>query len=399
MKDSSKLQKRLQKSLKIRRLIKNIFFSSFIFLIFFGCLEILLRTTHLFNAKVSWSEPDHILGWKFTPGRKYWFNEENDHPIKGRINSYGWRDKEWSIKKPINTYRIAVLGDSFVEAFQVEMDRTSLALTESQLNNNQHNKVELMNFGRSGFTQTEELLVLKNCVSQFSPDMVVLFFSPNDIGDVSRETAGDLIRPFYHISESEELILDTNFVKMREFKIKCFINWFKQHSSVISLLCERYNSYKKQIRARAKRKPNTKGGGTSPKKLEGYLSLCTDNTDANFLRNYKLNKILIKTMSEYCKEKGIRFILVARENRAYTPEVEEKYKLIDSTFDANFFENDLRNFAKSINAEYLGLQRIFKQSFKKAGVSLHWDHWNYEGHKVVANALTNKLSSIIYSNE
>jgi len=186
---------------------------------------------------------------------------------------------------------------------------------------------------------------------------------------------------------------------MREFKIKCFINWPKQHSSVISLLCERYNSYKRQIQARAKSKANAKGGETSPKKLEGYLSLCTDNPDANFLKNYKINKILIKAMSEYCKEKGIRFILVTRENRAYIPEVEKKYIIIDSTFNADFFEDDLRTFAKSINVKYLGLQRIFRHYLKNTGVTLHWGHWNYEGHKVVANALTNKLKSIIYSNE
>jgi len=134
MKSNSELQKMLQKSSKIRHLIKNIFFSLFIFLIFLGILEIVLRTTHLFNAKISWSEPDHILGWRFTPGRKYWSNKENDHPITGRINSYGYRDKEWSLKKPPNTYRIAVLGDSFVEAFQVETKRTFLTLTEKQLN-------------------------------------------------------------------------------------------------------------------------------------------------------------------------------------------------------------------------------------------------------------------------
>lgn len=161
-----------------------------------------MRATHLFNARISWSERDSILVWRFTPGRRYWFKKENDHPVTGRINSYGWKDKEWSLQKPAKTYRIAVLGDSCVEAFQVESDQTFLSLTEQQLNKNQDIKVELMNFGRSGFTQSEELLVLKNCVSQFYTDMVVLFFSPNDIEDVSRETAGDLIRPFYHISES-----------------------------------------------------------------------------------------------------------------------------------------------------------------------------------------------------
>ncbi len=338
MKSNFKLQKILQKSSKIRHLIKNIFFSLFIFFIFLGILEIVLRTTHLFNAKISWSEPDHILGWRFTPGRKYWSNEENDHPITGKINSYGYRDKEWSLKKPPNTYRIAVLGDSFVEAFQVETNRTFLTLTEKQLNRNHNIKVELMNFGRSGYTQTEELLVIKNCVTQLSSDMVMLFFLPsNDIEDVHRETAPDLIRPFYHILESGELILDTNFVDMREFKLKCYINWFKQHSALISLFCERYNLYKRQKRSKAKSRANAMGGEISPKKLAGYLSLCTDNADAAYFRNYKHNKILIKAIAEYCKEKGIKFMLISIDNKAYIPEVENKYKLVDPTFDPNFF--------------------------------------------------------------
>lgn len=109
------------------------------------------------------------------------FNKENDHPITGKINSYGWRDKELSLKKPQNTYRIAVLGDSLVEAFQVESDRTFLALTEQQLNEEHKLKVELMNFGHGGYTQSEELLVLENQVEQFSPDMVIVFFSPQTI--------------------------------------------------------------------------------------------------------------------------------------------------------------------------------------------------------------------------
>jgi len=92
-------------------------------------------------------------------------------------------------------------------------------------------------------------------------------------------------------------------------------------------------------------------------------------------------------------------MLVTLDIQAYIPEVEKKYKLIDSTFNADFLEDDLRAFAKSINVVYLGLQRIFRQSFENMGVSLHWEHWNYEGHKVVANALTEKLKSFIDSNE
>ncbi len=257
-----------------------------------------------------------------------------------------------------------------------------------------------MNFGRSGFTQTEELLVLKNSIIKFSPDMVMLFFLPsNDIEDVHRETASDLIRPFYHISGSGELMLDTNFAEMREFKLKCYINWFKQRSILISFLCERYNIYKKQKRSKAKSGANAKRGEISPKKLAGYLSLCTDNADAAYFRNYKHNKILIKVIAEYCKEKEIQFMLITININAYIPEVENKYKLIDPTFNPNFLEDDLGNFTQSINVEYLGLQRIFKQSFLESGIYLHWGHWNYEGHKVVADALTDSLESIIFSNK
>jgi len=105
-------------------------------------------------------------------------------------------------------------------------------------------------------------------------------------------------------------------------------------------------------------------------------------------------------MAKYCKEKKILFMLVTVDiPNIYTPEGERKYKTIDSTFDAYFFENDLENYATSLNIEYLGLQRIFRQAYEKNPVPLHWFHWNYEGHKVLANALAEKLKPILASNK
>jgi len=241
---------------------------------------------------------------------------------------------------------------------------------------------------------------LKNEVIKFFPDLVVLFFLPgNDIEDVSRKTAPDLIRPFYHISKSGKLTLDTNFVEMREYKIKCLINLFKQHSILISLICERYNSYKLKKQESIKSTSNAKKGEVLSEKIEGSLSLCTDKPYPRYLRNYKLNKLLIRAISDYCKNRGIRFMLVTIDIAAYVPEIEKKYKTIDPTFDAYFFEDDLKSFANNINIEYIGLQRIFRRYFENTGSYLHWEqykgHWNYEGHKVVSNALIHKLSTIL----
>jgi len=372
-------------------ILRNIFFLALIFLCFIATLETLLRTTHLFGARISWAKPDHILGWRNYPHYKYWQDKENDHPITGRFNSYGWRDKEWSLQKPKGTYRIAVLGDSYVEAFQVEAERTFLSLTEKALNNNHGLKVELMNFGQSGFTQTEEYIVLQNDIINLSPDMVILFFLPgNDIEDISFKTNADPSRPFYIMDKDRKLALDTSFSQRTPFKVKSLISPIKNHSAIVSLLTERYNLYT--------RYRETKSVGTnSTNRIYQYLSLATSKPDATYSSNYQLNKILIKKMADFCKGKDISFMLVTIDIDAYKPERERYYKNIDPTFDANFFENDLMQFSKSINIEYIGLQRIFRKYYETTGTPLHWGHWNYEGHEVVANALTDKLRSIIYS--
>lgn len=52
-------------------------------------LEILLRTTHVFGARVYYSKPDTILAYRFVPHAEHFSFKENDHPIQGRFNSYG----------------------------------------------------------------------------------------------------------------------------------------------------------------------------------------------------------------------------------------------------------------------------------------------------------------------
>lgn len=352
-------------------------------------LEIVLRKTHFFRARTTFSKPDKVLGWRFIPNSTYWCFKENDHPITGKINSHGWRDKEWSSRKPINTYRIAVLGDSFVEAFQVESEFTFLQLTENQLNKDQTYKVELLNFGRSGFTQTEELIVLKNYTPHFSPDIVILFFyAANDISDVGKETAHNLLHPFYRFDRDGELILDLSLIKTNPSKIKRFLYKLDRYSALISLIYQRYDLLRQQIFKKEKIKLEINS-------LNNYLTLCTTKKDKTYLQNYNLNKMLIKTMAKYCNKKGIQFMLININDTTYIPEIEEKYKFIDATFNANYFDDDLYRYAKLLNIEYLGLQKLFRRTYIETGVELNWGHWNYEGHKTVANALSNKLIQII----
>jgi len=377
--------------------LKNICISCIAVVVFTIILEIIIRTTHLFGARISWAKPDPVIVYRFTPNATYWYLKENNHPITGNINKYGWRDRDWSILKPVNTVRIAVLGDSFVEAFQVESNRTFLALTEMILNSDKKINYELMNFGISGVTQTEELIILENDVIKFSPDAVILFFySNNDIDYIAKTTAADKNRPFFNISETGELLLDTTFHDSKEFKLKEKINWMKQHSIIISLISERYNAFRAGIIFK-----NNQIKYEISKKIIGSLTLCTRNPDERYLKNYELNKRIIGKMAEFCLSRNIQFIVTTIPIPPnYVPEAENKYLNRDISFNSRFFEDDLEKYTKLLHVEYIELVKPFKKKYENEHIFLNWGnceewgHWNYYGHELVARVLSERLKQI-----
>src|SRR5882762_11021308 len=68
----------------------------------------------------SFFQPDERLGLRLRPNAEGWFRSEGEAFVK--INSTGFHDRERSIAKAEGTLRIAVLGDSMIEAMQVDFE-------------------------------------------------------------------------------------------------------------------------------------------------------------------------------------------------------------------------------------------------------------------------------------
>ena len=58
--------------------------------------------------------PDLDLGWSYRPGIVGWSSHENTAYL--RMNRFGFRGPDWSHRPPTGTFRIAVIGNSFVES-------------------------------------------------------------------------------------------------------------------------------------------------------------------------------------------------------------------------------------------------------------------------------------------
>jgi hypothetical protein len=362
-------------------------FSFIVFCLFLLILEVILRTTHLFNARISWSEPDETYGWRFAPRAEYWNRPVEGGRSSGIINSYGWRDVEWSVTKKPGVYRVAVVGDSYVEAFQVELSETFLKIAESILSDKGHT-VELMNFGRSGFTTSEELLVIRDQVLKFSPDLIVLFFyPPNDIRDISKALAPEKLRPFFLYDKNVSVLyVDTSFTTGSTFKLKKLINSFKRNSALISLTMERY-----QLLLR--RREGYADGDCS---LSGYLSLATASPDPLYLQAFEMNKMLVRETASMVKNQA-DMLLVTIDSVGWKISDEQCLQSKDATFNPFYYEDELRTIALAENIQYLGLQREFRKDWEKNRRELHWGHWNYEGHRFVAELLAEKIKTILDS--
>ena len=102
-----------------------------------------------------------------------------------RFNRLGLRDPRDSFAKPPNTFRILLLGDSFMEAVQVDERQTTASLLEAHLRQARPDlNVEVVNAGVAGWSTSLEYLYLDHEGHRFQPDLVVLaFFVGNDLHD------------------------------------------------------------------------------------------------------------------------------------------------------------------------------------------------------------------------
>jgi hypothetical protein len=170
-------------------------------LLAFVLAEIGLRALGIAHPRMM--RPDFHRGFSFVPGAECWNTREGRTYVE--INSQGFNDRERALEKASGGYRIAVLGDSYVAALQVERERRFTETLERQLNQRgcfSPKRVEVLNFGVSDYGTAQELMVLRHSVWPYDPDMVILAFWPaNDLNDNSKQLSRHPRRPFGVIRE------------------------------------------------------------------------------------------------------------------------------------------------------------------------------------------------------
>lgn len=128
--------------------------------------------------------------------------------ITYRINGFGLRGDEFSVKKQDDSFQILILGDSFAQGYGVELEESFPKIIEKELNSkNPLKKVEVISAGVLGYSPLLEYLYLKERGLGLSPDLVILAFNQTDFWD-DRQRFSELKRsyPDYGEAKIEELV-------------------------------------------------------------------------------------------------------------------------------------------------------------------------------------------------
>lgn len=166
-------------------------------------LEIVLR---LFVPVTDWpvSEYDPGVGMHRKPRQTgtWVLGAAGEVQAHYRFNNAGWNSiHDYTNSKPGDTLRVAVIGDSFVEALQVDVDESYPILLERALQARlpcaTFNQAEVYGFGFSGAPLSQYLSIMRYVAREYHPDVYIINIYPvNDFDQSLTDYAPDAYRYF-----------------------------------------------------------------------------------------------------------------------------------------------------------------------------------------------------------
>lgn len=146
--------------------------------------EIIIRISNIVNVFIPTknlyrNSANKNIGYELVPG---FTGEVNG--VNVSINSDGLRDRDYSIDKPDNTFRIWVAGDSLTFGYGVKQNKIFPEILETKLNSDpefsQKHNFEVINGGVSGYNTKQELETFKVKGRKYKPDLCILVLVSND---------------------------------------------------------------------------------------------------------------------------------------------------------------------------------------------------------------------------
>jgi hypothetical protein len=345
---------------------------------------------------------DAERGWGLNPGAHGRYTREGNADL--RINQDGFRGPDYSRDKPSGVIRLAVLGDSYVEAMQVGEDETFTAVVGRKLADCpalKGHKIQALNFAVDGYGTAQELITLRRKVWAYHPDIVVLaIFLGNDVRNNSVVLEGDQCRPFY-VRDGDQLKLAGPFITSRSYRLWCEARFDYRDLRLLDLLKNSFETI------------TTGGGAPTPEyPVERAInySIYRPPADRAWQDAWDVTAALVTLTRDETVDHGATFLAVTEDTGIQVwpdPHVRERFAKHLGV--ADLFYPDRRiaalgaregfavlTLAQPLQA-YAEQHRVFLHGF--ANTPKGFGHWNAAGHAQAGILIASKLCAMITSGQ
>ncbi|HEV2913295.1 MAG TPA: SGNH/GDSL hydrolase family protein [Pyrinomonadaceae bacterium] len=349
-----------------------------------------------------------------------WYRREGLNYV--RINSDGLRDREHPKAKPPNTLRIAVIGDSYAEALQVPQENAFWAVLEQKLQQCrkfEDYRVEVINFGVSGYGTAQELITLRTKVWDYAPDIVLLAVcTANDITDNSRALKKTDI-PYFVYRDGDQLTLDNSFRDAAGFRLQnSALNrsgrWLRDRLRFVQAIGEAAFAIKTYIiRRRAQSSPtainsvapeaSAQTQPDAPRSEELGLDnlIYSEPVDPVWKDAWRVTEGLIRLMRDEVENRGAKFLVVTLSNAIQVhPDAQGRKAFMQRIGATDLFYPDRRieAFCEREGIPVLSLAPSLQSYAERQKIFLHGfdgnignGHWNSAGHALAGELIAQKI--------
>ena len=308
------------------------------------------------------------------------------HAFQTRVktNSLGFRDVEHELVADTKTYRILLLGDSFMEALQVEFEESFPHLLEQELNKLLRCHVEVINASVSGWGTDDEVTYFSRRGRELRPDLVLYAFTlHNDVSDNLEER--------YHRRQRNKLhpkpVTNSSFPRHLSLEIRSYLI---SHSHLYQLA---YKSYK------------SLGAVKAGKRVTSHVVELMRVDPGSMAENgWSVTKQLLAEAKRISQIDGAKLVVFAIpliyqvDSEAYE-NLLVKYGLRKGELDPNKPGSMLRRILHEEDITRIDLLSEFLKYSNVPGSDVLYlpsdGHWSRAGHRVAALALSRQLSEII----
>lgn len=335
--------------------VKSTFVFLAAFIITLIVVDLFISRAEIENSGLN--ELDTIVGRKRIPNMKYAMFTEGFS--LGEFNAYSYMGPGYPYEKAENIKRIAILGDSYVEGFQI-FDRLHFRrIIETKLNQSLSDSIQVLNFGRSGFDMANMYVYYQRFVKKFNPDITLFLISNKDL---KCNQTNKMIPKI--VSDGNSFEIQNQYTEKSEKEFSTILYNNLKSSRILIMV----NNCRKLI----------KQGFLYPK-LFDKLYIAKEDSSKSLKAQSKpeLNKIAININEALAKNSEEIFWIVNRGIKELNSDYLFNLKL------NNIPSIDLNDTLDIIISK--GVEINYWKATKKYG------HWNHDAHIAIGDYLANKL--------